>query len=372
MASYPANFGGIVGNADGSISIVEVGKSAAFELSAQQQYANIHSANGAALPVADRQARFLVGSVPFKTLYDANTVIQAQVRDLNAQSSSTSPAIWSVGINDAEGKIVVGEDGSSNALTLLNQYEEQYGPTLFDPKVGPAPKGADVSRYSDTPPWNGGDDLTNSAYGNGCTSGYPIHNSAGATFLLTAGHCGSGSFYNTDYTSPSYSSGDYVGQTIWGSLSVSNMDEQILSDTGNSSCIVWGGVSSNNSNDVRYYNEGYANPPVNQLVYYEGAQGHERQGNVIAYNVQVTYHTDLYGNITEVGTDETSMAPIPGDSGGPTVYASIYGPFAGGTILASNGTNGWFQLIGGIVYLYSLQYNTSMTPNYINGSGCVN
>lgn len=88
--------------------------------------------------------------------------------------------------------------GSGLHLTLAAPTSAHYPRTAI-PQVrstvhvtvsaGTAPAAA-FGRWGDTAPYNGGAAIANITAGVECSSGFTMHNSAGQTFLLTAGHCG--------------------------------------------------------------------------------------------------------------------------------------------------------------------------------------
>ena len=104
----------------------------------------------------------------------------------------------------------VGSPAPSDAVqqSLVNTY----GDSILEFRSGPMPS-ATADRYSDSPPWNGGDQIIlPTVYGiNGCTSGPGAHFSNGVHVLLTAGHCAYRGGVNFVGNITAYNGGNTVG-----------------------------------------------------------------------------------------------------------------------------------------------------------------
>ncbi|HEV8065666.1 MAG TPA: hypothetical protein VGP46_12565, partial [Acidimicrobiales bacterium] len=158
------------------------------------------------------------------------------------------------------------------------------------------------------------------------------------------------------------------GSTVSGSVITTNIDAQLIAT--DSSCIVWGGKSTNNSNAQRIYVTGWSNPPQGASIELEGSMSLEQSGTVDYYDVSKTIGGEKLEDL-----DLVSAEPEAGDSGGPVIYPSIYGPLAGGTIVGmySSGSNvyGVIELIDAELYTYSLFTGDQVEPNVTTtGNSC--
>ena len=276
--------------------------------------------------------------------------------------------------------MVLNDTGSAAASAEVAALETQYGAPLFSVEVGPQPTALDATRYADVSPWNAGDQIeyTNTFGGHDfCTSGFGLHDaSTGTTYTLTDGHCSQNGvptqqWWNTNHANPQFTNSDKFGSTISGTQQVSGADEELINPIGGSSCITWGKTSTDPNNVTRYYITGYDNPPMNASILEEGSISFEQSGKVTVYDTHTTYNTIFYGSITVDGVDEANITGSGGDSGGPVVYPSIYGPLAGGAILSGQGSNTWFQLIDVPIYVYSAHFGHTITVNTSpNGTSC--
>jgi len=227
-----------------------------------------------------------------------------------------------------------------------------------------------ASRYGDSYPWNGGDQIVTPSYGETtCTSGFGMQNeSTGQTYLMTAGHCGAATWYNTRTNTPVYNSSTLIGTTLSSSVSTTTVDAQLI--TTNSSCVSWGGKSTKTSNDERVYITGYANPAQGASIELEGATTLEETGTVSYYDVSKVIQGEDLDDL-----DLVTAVPQLGDSGGPMIYPTVFGPLAGGTVVGWYEANGnvWgvVQLIDAETYTYTALLGGQVVPNVTTtGDSC--
>jgi hypothetical protein len=181
----------------------------------------------------------------------------------------------------------------------------------------------------------------------------------GRTYLLTAGHCGNATWYSTHSSDPVYNSSTLIGSTVPGSVVTSVIDAQLISTEA--SCISWGGISSKVSNDERIYITGYTDPLQGAAIETEGSVSTEETGTVAYYDVSKVLAGESLQDL-----DFITVLGVGGDSGGPMIYPTIYGPLAGGTDV------GWFQtaseaygviqLIDAEVFTYSAFMGDQVVP----------
>ena len=230
------------------------------------------------------------------------------------------------------------------SLVLISYYAGQplsVAPTLAEPIVP-------WDRYSDTPPWWGGDALFTSVSGGGqgtayCTAGFGVQGAHNPNnyFLLTAGHCGSHTWYTT---------GREIGPTssIY-NCNATDDDAQTISvnSSGGTQPYVWVGTSGG---AVAVVGQGV--PAINSSVTLSGANSGETVGTVNATNqseflgnCQVEHLLNIGGN--NLGTGGDSGGPVFWYSGGSTGgYPNVK---AAGLIEGGNTTVAFAEQIGNVL-----------------------
>jgi hypothetical protein len=350
MSRYPGSFGGVYVNKMGRFVIATAGPpNAALQRSAKAGFMSAARVLGIEdSPILPIQLSFVNTGVSLEHLYD----LKAAILD--------NPALTSAGIDGA------GLDIEHGRLVVMSRTE--LGASAVKADYGSAVKvlldsgsGLFADRYADTPPFNGGDQIVTPSDGETtCTSGFPMEDTAtGETFLLTAGHCGDATWYNTRTASPVYDSSTLVGTTVHGSVLTSVIDAQLIA--AKASCITWGGKSTTPSNDVRIYTTGYFDPPQGATIDTEGSVSTQQTGTVAYYDTSLSTGGE---NLQDL--DLITQMPTFGDSGGPAVYPTGYGPLAGGTIVGwyESGDEGWgiVQLIDAEVYTFSSFMGNRVVP----------
>jgi hypothetical protein len=359
MRRFGTSFGGVFVNSRGEFTVATDGAVPTALMSAAQSGfstmdrrfgASIDALRAPAIAFRDTGAS-LAGLYRLKAAILFNPVLRAD-------------GVNGAGLDIERGRVVVFTSSRAGAAAVRadygNKVEEIVGGTT----------GLDSNRYNDASPWNGGDQIVTPSGGETtCSSGFGLEDaSTGATYLLTAGHCGSATWYNTTTNNPVYNSSNLIGTTVSGSVTTTNIDAQLIS--ADSSCIVWGQKSTTNSNADRVYITGWSNPPQGASIDLEGSVSLEQSGTVDYYDVSRTVAGEKLEDL-----DLVSAIPELGDSGGPVVYPSIFGPLAGGTIIGwySSGNNAWgvVQLIDSELYTYSLFTGDEIEPNVTTtGDSC--
>lgn len=379
LADYPSTFGGI--SMDGGTFVVgEVGHNPRFEAAVTRGLDSLlvayHQAGRHTVPV-----RFVAYRWPLSDLY-------ALQNSIEHQAALQAPGTVAVGLDVAADRVVdfVAGSGTGPAAAATGPAGVEIRPLgaaglHVAPGTGSAagarsaaPASASActqaTRFLDCSPWDGGDGI--STGGIYCTSGFGVHNTAThAEYLLSAGHCSAGTvgyWYNLTFPGQPYVTDEsYIGATVRGSASTSGVDTMLLApQSGQSSCISWGGLSTAPGNDVRYYITGYDDPFQGATVDVEGAASFERQGTVSYTNVSTT-GTNLGENLVDVSLVSPSSVVQAGDSGGPVVFPTIYGPLAGGTVVGSlsyaGGVYAVFQQIDAILYVDSAWAGATFAVN---------
>ncbi len=281
------------------------------------------------------------------------TVLKA---DILANRRFAEAGVVGAGIDVKNGAVSVTTSGGSIDATLRADYGSEVETTAA------TSSSLDASRTSDTPPWNGGD-MIGSSSGTLCTLGFGIHDTAGDTYSLTAGHCGYNTWYNVPPSRGSFDDSTRVGTTVSGSKSTWGVDAQLVRDS--SSCISWG------SGTTRLFITGAADPPQGATIWSEGSVTGQESGRVVTYDWSGNVGGEQLSNL-----DLTTAAPQPGDSGGPVVYPTGFGPLAGGSVVGlivyADGTSvGVTQLIDAEIFDYSVRLGTSLAVNTsANGYSC--
>jgi hypothetical protein len=351
MSEYPQNFGGIFVNSRGEFAVATDGTvPAALRQAATAGFVDAgRSLRGISAPDSSAsRVTFVDTGASLRHLYE----LKAAVLD--------NPRLRAAGVDGAgldveHGRDVVMSSTSAGAAAV----KAAYGSTVE--VMVDSGSGLTASRYGDVPAWNAGDQIVTPSYGETtCTSGFGMEDtSTGETYLLTAGHCGAATWYNTKGSDPVYDSSTLVGATVAGSVSTSVIDAQLIQ--ADSSCISWGGKSTKTSNDVRIYITGYIDPPQGASIETEGSVSTEQRGTVSYYDV-----SRVVGGESLQDLDLISSVGTGGDSGGPLVYPTAFGPLAGGTEVGwySSGDSEWgvFQLIDSEVYTYTAFTGDQIQP----------
>jgi hypothetical protein len=211
---------------------------------------------------------------------------------------------------------------------------------------------ASVDRFTDVAPWNAADRMvnTNSPLGL-CSSGFGVHNpNTGHHYLLTAAHCSSIAgqwdfFWNSDNFGVHSAAMGFSAAVAFGSYS---FDSQLIDAP--SSTITWTATSSrsqvtasyqpvlNDSN--RMINEGATSIPWQSgLMTVTSVDGCVAVSGYHVWGTVPICH--LWGSSPSAG----NCAVKGGDSGGPVVSYSAYGPLAIGQIVAGNCTKVYFHSV---------------------------
>lgn len=342
----PAGFGGIYYAPDGSLVVQYNSSSALSHLqSVKAQY-------DAAQPVSTPATQFQSVAHAFSRLQQ----LQGQATAAHADLQSGGATVNFVGVDVPANRLRVGLATNSPAAqaTVLRVLGATADELEFA-QAEPVPAAAE--RFNDVPSWNAGDRIFNTnAPVSGCSSGFGIHsNQTGHHYLITAAHCssypglddffwngsaGCGYFYmvcdpdplNTRLHGMGFStSADF---TDWG------WDTQLIDAPSND--IVWTAVSSRSYITASYM------PIANDInrVINEGATSYGWQSglmNIAAYtNVCEAINYDQAGVHTichlwaAVQPAPGECAVKPGDSGGPVVSYSGFGPLAIGEIIAGD------------------------------------
>lgn len=339
-ASYPASFGGLYLRAGGSAVVKVVGPSADLESAARAAF-----------------RRAGLGGVRFVPGRASLTELVSLKEALLADAPLRRSGLVGAGI-DVEHSAVVATTANG---AVARRLESRYG-ALVETSTVTASR-LDASRTNDSAPYNGGDMII-SPSGVLCSLGFGVYDTVtGATYSLTAGHCGSHSWYNEARTATTFPASKEVGETAAGDLLTSDVDAQLVADS--SSCIVWG------AKGVRYFLTGYSNAPQGAAVLTEGAVSGDQSATVETYDWSGTIAGENLSNV-----DFISAVPSAGDSGGPVLYPTAFGPLAAGTLVgtmieASGTAYGIVQNVDAELFDLSAEVGDELLPNVsANGTSC--
>lgn len=233
---------------------------------------------------------------------------------------------------------------AQNAQRILDQ---RYGSGMIVVSPTPAPAAIRYDRFSDSPPFYGGDRITSG--GVLCTSGPSMRDGSGHTYALTAGHCGSvGTVWSTH--------GIRFGTETKRSFSNNGLDTAAIATSAGP--YVW----RNGGSTARQSGEAY--PLVGGSVCADGSVSGEVCG-VKIQNVDIC--VKFADGITTCHLDQGFRGSInvaqSGDSGGP-VYDSPTSTglvYIAGTIVGGFNSNQgvWYQEIDRIDSAFGLGVLTS-------------
>ncbi len=290
--------------------------------------------------------------------------------------SLSDPGVFGVGLDEANNRVLLDSDGSPVADTEVAKAESEYG-GMIETRQEQVPTVRD-GRFSDSLPWNGGDEIVGKGSGIGCSTGFGVHStSSGHHYILTAGHCGTDYWYNEQFSPPgppnTFPLAWLIGPTLNGSRvfapgntrATASVDSQLIDPgSGSSSCISWGAFSIPGNPFVRYYVNGYNDPGSGDSVLLEGSYSLEKPTTVVAAPVTFAEHEPGGPDYWVKNGIQTVQSPASGDSGGPIVEPSIYGYLAAGMITAGSNTDGFGQLINSLDFVYQTAPNTSPSSSH--------
>jgi hypothetical protein len=242
----------------------------------------------------------------------------------------------------SNGVVVTVTDATRDVVARLRAYAP-----FVTVREGVHPRAA-ASRLNDASPYNAGDAIAMDNGGD-CSAGPSVKNSAGKTFLLTAGHC-----YSAQRTLSGYSYRTFNGahmltgdaQTFMGYAAAERVDggyDTALIDT-RSSGLAWRTGGTNTTGTAVAQKREWASV-IGAPVCASGAFSGERCGaTVTAVDQTVGVCQDDLTPCTVsdtvhmvTATNNTTDIVGPGDSGGPVYQVHTDGVWMTGVIIATNG-----------------------------------
>jgi hypothetical protein len=227
-----------------------------------------------------------------------------------------------------------------------------------------------MSRVSDSSPFTAGDQIVDDLdlVLAGCTAGFAITLPGNQQAALSAGHCVMYNDYpifvlwnNTSLTN-NPSGGNYFGYTD--TYSTQGLDTQVIKGS-NYSCWMWDSAAGA-KNPTSEQITGYFDAPVGATIDNEGSFGGSHAGVVSAIN----QNEDIEGEYLQDLVIYSAQA-VAGDSGGPVVYPTGYGPLAAGTIVAGPTSAPYYtysEEIDALIYVLAYEFGSGFGfPTELNG-----
>jgi hypothetical protein len=213
----------------------------------------------------------------------------------------------------------------------ITSLEQEYGPNVAVDAISPDAAPTLDDRYNDTPPWNGGDFISD---GNAdCTSGIPVHNPGGAYYMLDASHCYSlgENIYNESAHIP-LGTGNYMGFVSNVAGGYGGIDAELIAMS--SSDLLYTGWTLN---PARSAISGYTGSPAGEQVCDDGAFEGEYCGMVVSSGGCAGFpNGDVFCHLLgATGTNSNDVGE--GDSGGPVFTFSGSSLLVVGTITGGYG-----------------------------------
>ncbi len=228
-------------------------------------------------------------------------------------------------------------DGSG--LVVVRDSTAHHSPYSTIPAVGVPVTVVDeapletTSRDDDWAPWKGGATNVNTNQGTACTAGFGVRGSNGASYILTAAHCGQVGDRIQD------GSGEYIGN-----VGPRHQDHDVeLIPTSSVDGRVY--VGSPNDN-VTAAVEGWGWTFVGEYLCQSGVTSSRQLGGPVC-NLKVLFYWADREDLVEAEQTEGRSAARGGDSGGPVYSVSGSGGLiAKGTVTRTAGARLGFQDYG--------------------------
>lgn len=263
---------------------------------------------------------------------DEATSIQSRVDEDTTLLAEMGIPITASGITTDGDSVMVDVVGAKDVTAIRSQLVARYGEGI-DVKAVADWATPTASRQSDYSPWFGGD-IYNAA-GSSCTSGFAVYKPGFGHYMLTAGHCFSGTGITANYafTPP-------IGSSYFGYSSQQEYLNGQPSDaalvTGSYSPYVWnGGANGSSFLPVKYSNDAIGEP-TNEVCFDGGFTGQVCRGMINRENLTLTYQDghQTTGLVEAIHYDPGYMCQL-GDSGSPVYDGYLAGGVRARGILVS-------------------------------------
>jgi hypothetical protein len=353
QASSGSAFGGAYYDAHGTLVILTTKASTTATLrSAEASFKRARSAP----PVAYRVVRF--SSSNLQRLQDS-------LAPRTATLSRAGTAVNLIAV-DAPANLLrvgLGTNNATNRARVLRAIGSSGREVEFT-QASPVP--AVATRFNDVSPWNAGDRIFNAGDQAACSSGIGIHDNQGHHFLITAAHCSTTLGSQDFFYNGSAGCSAYPGVCDPGTLNTklhamgfsqsvnftaSGWDTQLIAAP--SSDLTWTATASRSAITAAYtpiHND--ANQIINEGATSFGWQSGSMTVNMVngCINVQYPNLVQQKCHLWSADQPNTSFCAVRGgDSGGPDVSYSGFGPLAVGENVAGNCRTVYFHSVGDMI-----------------------
>jgi len=341
---FPATFGGLVNNGNGSITVYETRMDKPMREWITRWFQDAVLENHVDPKLIPR-VDYRTAKRSLDALFDIRDTMMAAQDAIKGRGIG----LETVGIQDGANKVIVGVSTPVDAAQQLLEVIYGRGTMLIIPwKLTP-----EADRWNDSPPWNGGDQLvTEGSTPGACTSGFGVHDDDGNHYVTTAGHCNTHFWWNTFVGFPIRDDDTFVGVTtgsVWNGVYFGfRVDTQkILTD--DSSNIVWTGSAT------RRFISAPLDVAQGDPTCIEGSFSLTKCGSIWA--------TDFGEGGTEYVVNVGGAATAFGDSGAPSWRNSPFGPLAQGTHVGSLSNGMKVELnIFAVLFFNDVRLNTPFDP----------
>lgn len=187
-----------------------------------------------------------------------------------------------------------------------------------------------TSRENDTSPFYGGDRINGPSHT--CTGGFGTHSAAGIHYLVTAGHCGSGTWTSGSVT---------VGNVVNVQNTNNGLDVEAIRPGSTAPLVFTGCLSCSNTVAIH----GQYDPRGGEPVCFSGSFSLFACGATVGSIENCVYFGDLQKTTCHLAfASGPQYYSQPGDSGGPVLYQSAGAFYAAGTIVGNQSdiSSAWF------------------------------
>jgi hypothetical protein len=354
QAGHAADFGGAYYGADGALVILATSNAA--ETSLRSAKASFDHGQAAAVPAE----RYRIVRHPSSRLDGLQNEAVVQTAGLARAGAALNLIAVDVPSNTLQ--VGLGVNSAANQAAVLRALGATADEVEFT-QAAPVP--AVATRFNDAPSWNAGDRIFNTGNAAACTSGFGIHDNQGHHYLITAAHCSATLGSQDFFWNGSAGCGIYPGvcdpdplntqlHAMGFSQSVnftpSGWDTQLIIAPSND--ITWTAVSSRSFITASYqpiHND--ANQVINEGATSFGWQSGAMTVDKVNACINVDYSGEGGGiqqkcHMWSANQPNTSFCAVKGgDSGGPEVSYSGFGPLAVGENVAGNCRTVYFHNI---------------------------
>jgi hypothetical protein len=342
--TQPDTFGGLYGAGDGSLIITATPGNAATVTGARAAFdAKQTGVNARTAPAMHRVAEV------------ANTMRRLESLESAALSAfDTKSAVTMIVVDDRTNSLRIGLDNDTpdTRAAVLKALSASKTEVTFQKQEVVPPV---VDRFTDVSPFNAGDRIWNENSLGGCSSGFGVHSASSNTdFLLTAAHCSiiagqQDFFWNGPSSNPRRTAMGFSQNVSFGS---NGWDTQLIRTEA--STISWTATNTrstitNTYVPVVFDQNKVINEGATSVPWQSGLMGIGMSNgciNVGPYNV---WGTVRICHLWRADATGSGCAVKGGDSGGPIVSYSGFGPLAIGQTVAGGCGSVYFHAVGDII-----------------------